>query len=119
MPYRFEGEDITKDKALNCHVTELVGLCSFENLKKTDIIWCSTEAEDMEAALRSIVGATSWMDWWTLTMKSLALKSTNDARFVRRRSLAGTRCQLLVAKTPLTFWAKVILKHRDAVLAKV
>ena len=35
--YWFEGEDVTKAKALNCHVTELAGLCSYENLNKTDM----------------------------------------------------------------------------------
>ena len=57
--YRFEGENITKAKALNYHVTELAGLCTFDNLKKTDVTWSSTEAEDMEAALQSIVEITS------------------------------------------------------------
>ena len=61
--YRFEGEELTKVKALNRHVTELAGLCSFDNLNKMDVIWSFTEAEDMEVALRSIVEATSWMDW--------------------------------------------------------
>ena len=52
-----------KAKALNRHVMELAGLHSFEDLNKMDIIWSSTEAEDiMEAPLRSIVEATSWMD---------------------------------------------------------
>ena len=52
-------------------------------------------------------------------MKSLSLKSADDARLVRCLSLASARCQLLVAKTASTLWANVILKHRDAVLAKV
>ena len=42
-------------------MTEVAGLLSFENLNNTDVIWSSTEAEDMEVALRSIVEATSWM----------------------------------------------------------
>ena len=98
---------------------ELAGLHSFGNLNKTDIIWSSTEAEELEAALRSVVEATSWMDWWTYAMKSLSLKSTDDARVVRRLSLAGARCHLLVAKTSSTLWANMALKRRDAVLAKV
>ena len=63
--YHFEGEDITKAKALNHHVMELAGLRSFDNLNKMDVIWSSLEAEEMEAALHSVVEATSWMDWWT------------------------------------------------------
>ena len=100
--YRFEGEDITKAKALNLHVMELAGLLSFENLNKTDVIWSSNKTGDMESVLRSIVEATSWVDWWTFAMKSLSLKSTNDACLVCRLSLAGARCQLLVAKTAST-----------------
>ena len=100
-------------------MTELAGLRSYENLNKTDVIWSSTEAEDIEAALKSIVEATSRMDWWTFVMKSLSLKSTKDARLVCRLSLAWARCQLIVAKMASTLWANVILKHCDAVLAKV
>ena len=114
-----KGEELTKAKALNYHVMELAGLSSFENLNKTDVTWSSTEAEALEAALRSIVEATSWMGWWTYAMKSLSLKSTNDTQLVRRLSLAGARCQLLVAKTASTLWANIILKCWDAVLAKV
>ena len=56
----------------------------------------------MEAALLSIVEATSLMDWWTFAMQFLALKSTDDGRLVRRLSLTSARCQLLVAKTAPT-----------------
>ena len=117
--YWFEGEDVTNAKVLNRHVTELAGWRSFDNLNKTEVIWSSTEVEDMEAAFRSIVEATSWMDWWTYAMKSLSLKSADDARHVCHLSLARAGCQLLVAKTASTLWANVILKHQDALLAKV
>ena len=83
------------------------------------MILSSSKAEETEAASQSIVKATSWMEWWTFAMKSLALQSTKDSRLVHRLSLAGTRCQLLVAKTASTLWANVVLKRRDAVLAKV
>ena len=73
----------------------------------------------MEATVRYIVEATSWMDWWTFAMQSLAFKSTNDGRLVRRLFLAGARCQLLVVKTASTPWVNVILKRRDAVLTTV
>ena len=64
-------------------------------------------------------GATLSMNWWTFAIQSLALKSTDDGRLVCRLSLAGARCQLLVAKTASTLWADIILKRRDSVLAKV
>ena len=117
--YRFQGEELTKAKALNRHVTELAGLRSFDSLSKTDVIWSSMETEDMEAAARSIVEATSWRDWWTYAMRSLVLKSTDDGRLICSVSLAGARCQLLVVKTASIVRAKIILKRRDALLAKV
>ena len=35
---------------LNLHVMDLADLHKFHNLNKTDVIWSSTEAEEMEAA---------------------------------------------------------------------
>ena len=51
-----------KARSLNRHVTELAGMRSFDNLNKTDVILSSSEAEDLEAAVRSNVEATFWMD---------------------------------------------------------
>ena len=65
--------------------------------------------------MQPIVEATSWMDWWIFAMKSQVLQSSSDISL----SLAGTRCQFLVAKTVSTLWANLVLKRRDAVLAKV
>ena len=62
--YRFEVEGVAKAGALNHHVTELERLHYWDNLNKADVILSSSEAEDMEATLKSIVEATSWMDWW-------------------------------------------------------
>ena len=101
--YRFEGEEVTKARSLNSPVTKLAGLRSYDNLNKTDVNLSSSEAEEMEAALQSIIEATSWMDWWTFAMKSLALQSTKDSRLVRHLIVAGARCQLLVARLHLPF----------------
>ena len=90
--YWFQGEELTNAKALNRHIAELAGLRSFDNLNKTDVVWSSTEMEDVGATARFIIEATSWMDWWTYAMRSLALKSTSDGRLVCRVSLAGARC---------------------------
>ena len=54
--YRFEGEDVVKSRSLPCHMTEVAGLCSYENLDKTNM------AEDLEAPAHSVVETTSWMD---------------------------------------------------------
>ena len=117
--YRFEGEELTKACCLSCHVTELAGMRSFDSLNKTDVIMSSSEAKDMEAAMRSIVEATSWMDCWAFAMKSLAFKAMSDAGLVLRLNLAGSNCQLRVAKTASTLWANLVLKRCDVVLVKV
>ena len=52
-------------------------------------------------------------------MKLTAFKFFSEAQLVRRLSLAGAQCQLLVAKTASTVWANVVLKCRDTVLVEV
>ena len=49
---------------------------SFDNLDKTDVGLSPSEAENLEAIVLSIVKATSWMDWWTFTANSMALRSS-------------------------------------------
>ena len=69
----FKGEELVMARSLICHVTEVAGVQSFENLNKTDVILSSSEAEDLTAAVWSIVEATFWMDWWNFAMKLMAL----------------------------------------------
>ena len=117
--YQFEGEEVVKVYSLNCHVPELVDMRSFENLNKTGVILSSLEAEDLEAVVWSIIEATSWMDWSTFTIKSMALKSSHVSRFVQWLCLAGAWYQLLVDKAASTVWVNMVLKRCDAVLVKV
>ena len=49
--YGFEGEEATKARSLNCHVTELAGMRSFDNCNRTDVFLSSSETEDVEAAM--------------------------------------------------------------------
>ena len=65
--YHFEREELVKARSLNRHVTEFAGMRSSENLNKIDVMLSSSEAEDLKAAVCSIVEATTWMDWWTFT----------------------------------------------------
>ena len=85
----FEQEDVTKAFSLNRHVSVLARLRFFDILSRTDVIRSSSEVEDMEAAVCSIVEATSWSDRWTFAMKSLAFLSSCDSRLVYRLSLTG------------------------------
>ena len=59
--YIFEGDETARACSLNRHMMELVWLCSYDNLNKSDVILSSSEAEDMEAGLQSIIEAPSWM----------------------------------------------------------
>ena len=112
--YRFEGEEVVKFWSLNRQATELAGLRSFESLAETDVILSS-----LEAAVRSIFEATSWVDWWTFMVKSMALRSSQEVRLIKWQCVAGARCQLLVAKIASTVWANLLLKRQDAVLTMV
>ena len=37
---------MVKFRSLNCHLTELAGMCSFENLVKMDMVLSSSETKD-------------------------------------------------------------------------
>ena len=72
---------------------------SFENLNKTDVVVSSIEAKDLEVVACTVIEVTSWMGWWTFTARSMTLSSSSDRHKVKCLFVAGTRCQLLVAKT--------------------
>ena len=38
-------------------------MISYDNMNTTDVVFSSTEVEDLEAAARTWLEATSWMDW--------------------------------------------------------
>ena len=114
--YRFEGE-VIKFRSLNWHETELAGLCWFDNLAETGMVLLSSEAEDLKAAVRSIVEDSTWMDWWTFIAKSTALQSSQEVLLLKRPFVTGSRCYLLLAKTASTVWANLVLKSWDTVLA--
>ena len=92
---------------------------SFDNLSKADVVLSLTEAKDLDAAVCSVIEATSWMIWWTFATRSMPLSSSCDHHKVKRFFVAGSKCQLLVAETALTIWANLIRKCHDAVHAKV
>ena len=110
--YSLEGEEVVKFQFINRHMTELAGMRFFNNLAlaKTDVVLSSSEAEDLEAAVRSIVEVTSWMDWWTFT-KSISLQSSQEVRMLKRLFVAVARCQLLVEKTASPVWANLVLNR--------
>ena len=108
-----------KPHSLPHHVTELANMRSYDNLSKTNVVLSSSEVEDFEAAARSVVEVTSWMDWWMFAAKSMALRGSEDTKMLMRLFVADACCQLLVANTVSTLWMNLILKCQDAVLTKV
>ena len=73
-----------------------------DNLSKMDMVFFSSEVEDLEATARSFLETASWMDCWTYFAKSLALLSKSDTAKVKCLFVADTKYQLLVAKTAST-----------------
>ena len=59
--YCFE-EEVVKSCPFPRAVTEFGGLCSFDNLHKTDVVFLALEVEDLEATARTIIEVTLWMD---------------------------------------------------------
>ena len=57
--------------SLLCTITEHGGMRSFENLSKTKVVFLAAKAEDLEAAVRTVVEVTFWMDWWTYSAKCM------------------------------------------------
>ena len=61
--YYFEGEEVVRSCSLPYPVTKLGGMHLFDNLNETDVVLLSSEAEELETAARTVLEATSWMDW--------------------------------------------------------
>ena len=78
------------------------------------MVFSSSKFEDLEAAGRTLLEETFWMDWWTCTTKSFS-----DMAKVRLLFVEGARCQLRVAKTVSTICVNALLKRCDAILGKV
>ena len=59
--YRSEGDGVSRFHVLYCPITELIGMKSFDNLNKSDVILSSTEAKDLEMAACTVIELTFWM----------------------------------------------------------
>ena len=91
-------------------MTEFGGMHLFDNLNKTAVVFSGSEVEELEAAVRTIVEATSWMGWWTYSAKSLTLMDSLEAMNVKHLFVPGTFWQLLVTQMASTVWADHLLK---------
>ena len=61
-------------------ITEWGEMSLFDNIQKTDVVLLTSEAEALEAAARTIIKATLWVDWWTCSAKPLALLDSPEAK---------------------------------------
>ena len=57
-----EGEEVIWYWFLSGAFMEVGGKKSFENLKKADVVFSSSENEDLEATVRTLLEPTFWMD---------------------------------------------------------
>ena len=71
-------------------MTELAGMCSYENLNKSDIFLFSFEVEDPKATAHTVVEATSWMDWWIFAAKSMGLRRSEDSKMLKHLFVAAS-----------------------------
>ena len=67
-------------------------MCSFDNLNKTEVLFSASEVEELEAATRTVVEAMSFIDWWTQSPKSLALRDWSDTAEVKHLFIADAFC---------------------------
>ena len=114
-----EEEKVVRYSTFPGVITELEGMKSFDDFSKTDVAFSSSKIDDLEAAARTLLEATSWMNWWTYAAKSLALRDRFDMAKIKRFFIAGARCQVQVTKTASTIWVKTLFKHCDAILDKM
>ena len=90
-------------------VTELGDLRSYESRNKMGVIFSASEAEDSEAAVKTVLEALSWKDWWTCIAISLALKRKSEINKIKQIFVACAQSQLLVAKRPSSMQANLLL----------
>ena len=72
-------------------MTELAGLRSYDNLSMTDVVLSSFGAEDLEAASRYVVEATSCMDRWKFAVKSMVFHLSENTRMLKHLFVGGAR----------------------------
>ena len=60
--YRTVAEEVIHLCSHPCVMTEVGEMRSYDNLNKMDVVSTSTEVEDLEAAVRTLLEVTSWMD---------------------------------------------------------
>ena len=96
--YWFEVEGVVMFWPLNHHVIELSGRRLFKNMVNKDVVVLSSEVEDLETAIRSIIEATSWTDWWTFTFKFMAPRFSQEVRMLKQLCVAYTRYHFLWRK---------------------
>ena len=59
--YLVKGEEVVLYRTVPQAITELGGTKSFDNLNKTDVAFLSSKIEDLKAAAKTLLEATSWM----------------------------------------------------------
>ena len=76
--YQFEGKEVVHHCALPCGITKIIDVKSFENLAKTNVVFSSSEMEDVEATMKTLLEVASWMDWLFDAAKTMVMKGARE-----------------------------------------
>ena len=90
--YRFQDKKVIRT-GLSYHQT--LQLEVIQELHRDQYRISSSEMEDMEAAIRTLLEAAFWMDWWFDTAKPLVMKDAREKAKVHRFFVTGTRTLMM------------------------
>ena len=62
--YKFENDTAPQLLLLPWRITELSGMRSYEIILRMDVTFTFSEMEEVEASVRILLEAASWVDWW-------------------------------------------------------
>ena len=80
------------------------------------MIFISFDMEEVEAALKLLLEAGSWMGWWLIAVHTIVIANSPDEWKCHLLFLAGTRTIKIFSERVSVLWVSSILKRQDDVL---
>ena len=85
-------------------------------VSRSDVTFTFSKIEDVEFAARTLLEASSEMDWWLYAAWSMILERCDDKAKTHPLSVAGAWTQMMVAHISSMLWANTILKLHAALV---
>ena len=89
--YKFLGDFSPSVLLLPCCVIELSDLSSHGNLLRSDVTLSSSEVEEMEPAVRTLLEAASWLDWLVVAAWLMVLANSSAVTKCHQLFVTGAR----------------------------